>query len=105
MIRHAIVPAEIGEFGARVLSVCGAAITRAGIGGTDRREGLLWQIRGHRGVFKSPGPRPARPRGVRCRPGHLHLALGGRAIQAASGPAAVAPVDPTTPPTSTSAAP
>jgi len=37
MIRHAIVAAEIGEFGARVLCVCGAAITRAGIGGTDRR--------------------------------------------------------------------
>jgi len=37
MIRHAIVAAEIGEFGARVLCVCGAAITRAGIGGADRR--------------------------------------------------------------------
>jgi len=64
MNRHAIVSFEIGEFGARVLCVCGAAITRAGIGGTDRREGLLWQIRGHRGVFKSPGPRRARPRRV-----------------------------------------
>jgi len=65
MIRHAIVAAEIGEFGARVLCVCGAAITRPGIGGTDRREGLLWQIRGHRGEF-------------RARPGHLHRVLGGR---------------------------
>ena len=76
MIRHAIVAAEIGEFGARVLCVCGAAITRPGIGGTDRREGLLWQIRGHRGEF--PAPRRARPRRVRARPGHLHLVLGGR---------------------------
>ena len=30
MNRHAIVAAEIGEFGARVLCVCGVAITRVG---------------------------------------------------------------------------
>src|SRR2546426_7805117 len=36
MIRHAIVAAEIGEFGARVACVCGAAITRPG--GARRQE-------------------------------------------------------------------